>query len=938
MTVQSLTSIHPCQICVPLIGPTSAELSQQWIKAFQQADLIELRVDRFERIDLDQIQCLRQKFPMPLMVTIRKQSHGGHFKGSEQERLKLFQTCLNLDPLPDYIDIEADTDLDIIRRMQKQAPSVKWVISWHDFSHTPNELEACLAKLYQIPASYYKIATKAHSTCDALRLLCLAKQANANASVLCAIGMGEEGQCTRILSPVVGSPFTFAALETGLESAPGQIPLDTLLNTYQFRDLNRQTEILGLIGDPVDKSMSQLTHNAVLRELGLNGVYVKFKVRKEELALFIQHAQSLGIKGLSVTMPHKETILTCLNPSDFVLHLIGACNTLLFDQEKIKGCNTDGEGALQALGVHDWAHKKMVILGAGGTAKAIAYEAKKRGVSLTILNRTSSHAQALAAQLGCRWGNLKDLATQEYDLLVQATSVGMAPDLDAMPVEIAHIQPGKCVLEVISNPSETQLLKWARAKGCEGQGGLELFIHQAVAQFVFWFGEKVNQKIIEKTIRQKLSIAESSKKGITVKKSQLSGSLALPPSKSHSIRAVLLGAMAQGKSIIYHPLQSPDVKQAIKAVRQLGAIVQEKENGLEILGVGGEPQAPDDVIDAGNSGQILRFVGALAALGSHYTIITGDQSIRSNRVVQPLLDGLKGLGVFAESSRQNGFAPIIIKGPLHAGKTVLDGEDSQPVSGILMAAAFTEGVTEIRVRHPGEKPWIALTLSWLDRLGIKYTNDNFQKLSVQGRKHLPGFELTIPGDFSSAAFPIVAALITQSDLIIHHVDMNDVQGDKAIIYLLQEMGANIEIDHDKRCLHVKKGAKLKGKEIDINMMIDAITILAVLGCFAEGETFIKNGAIARYKECDRITCIVSELRKMGADITEHDDGFSVRPAPLKGTSVKSYDDHRMALSLIVAGLAADGVTHIEDIECMAKSYPTFIADMRQLGAFILQSD
>lgn len=423
-------------------------------------------------------------------------------------------------------------------------------------------------------------------------------------------------------------------------------------------------------------------------------------------------------------------------------------------------------------------------------------------------------------------------------------------------------------------------------------------------------------------------------KKVRINKSVLAGNVKLPSSKSHTIRAILLAALATGTSFLHDPLDSPDGECAIQAARQLGAKIITTPTGLAITGVAGYPCIPNNVIDAGNSGQVLRFVGALAALSEGYTVITGDESIRFHRPIQPLIEGLKGLKAWAVSTRDNGYAPLIVKGSLQAGKTIVEGQDSQPVSALLMASAFTEGLTEIQVNHVGERPWLNLTLSWLDRLGVKYAHQNFEYFTIQGQRIRPAFEVVIPGDLSTVAFPLVAALVTQSELSIDHVDMHDVQGDKELIFLLQRMGATIEIDASHLVLRVKTYRKLQGRIIDVNDFIDAVPILAVLGCYAEGETQLINASIARCKESNRLACMAIELQKMGARIEETKDGLRIHQSKLKGACVNSHGDHRLAMSLIVAGLGAEGETEVQNIGCMSKSYPNFLKDLIRLGATI----
>ncbi len=416
---------------------------------------------------------------------------------------------------------------------------------------------------------------------------------------------------------------------------------------------------------------------------------------------------------------------------------------------------------------------------------------------------------------------------------------------------------------------------------------------------------------------------------ISIRASKLRGVFKIPPSKSQTMRALIFASLSQGRSSIHNYLHSPDTNAMIHACRLMGAKIKIMDKILEIEG---NLTSAQDVIDAGNSGLVLRFIGAISALTSNYTIITGDESIRSRRPVKPLLVGLTQLGALAVTSRGNNHAPIIIKGPLKGGTAVIDGEDSQPVSGLLIASAFAPSKTELFVTNPGEKPFVAMTLSWFDRLGIPYENDNYERYVIPGGAELEGFDYRVPADWSSAAYPIAAALITNSELTIEGVDFSDSQGDKELIGLLQEMGANFHIEGQR--LTVLPGSKLKGQKIDIGRFIDAITLLPVIGCFAEGKTEITGGSVARLKECDRIKSIVSELKKMGAKIVETEDGLIVEQSELHGAALQSYADHRMAMSLTVAGLGAAGETIVTGTEMIAKSFPGFFDHLREVGANI----
>ncbi len=420
----------------------------------------------------------------------------------------------------------------------------------------------------------------------------------------------------------------------------------------------------------------------------------------------------------------------------------------------------------------------------------------------------------------------------------------------------------------------------------------------------------------------------------TIRQGKIEGEITIPSSKSHTLRSILFGAMGTGKSIIENYLPSKDAEAMIKAASLLGSVCTVFSSRIEIEGISGVLKYTEDVIDAGNSGIVLRFLTALGALSKNPVVITGDHSIRHQRPMKPLLEGLLQLGVSALSMRGDDFAPIIVQGPLKGGKATIRGEDSQPVSALLIASSFAEGPTKLTVINPGEKPWINLTLHWLDFLKISYEREGFTNYLLKGNSRYQGFTYKVPGDLSSLAFPVAAALVTRSKVLIKNVDLSDPQGDKELIFVLQKMGASIEIDADQKTLLVQGDSPLYGISVDINSFVDAITILAVIACFAEGDTLIYNGHVAREKECNRIHSIATELRKMGAQIEEKEDGLLVKKSSLKGAALNSYNDHRMVMSLSIAAMGASGETTIEGTGCVAKTFPSFVDDFRKMGALI----
>ncbi|MFV0341255.1 MAG: 3-phosphoshikimate 1-carboxyvinyltransferase [Parachlamydiaceae bacterium] len=419
---------------------------------------------------------------------------------------------------------------------------------------------------------------------------------------------------------------------------------------------------------------------------------------------------------------------------------------------------------------------------------------------------------------------------------------------------------------------------------------------------------------------------------LIVEPSHLKGEILIPGSKSQTLRALLFGALAGGETRIDHPLFSNDSEAMVQACRKFGAQVVQGSDFYSVRGVCGDVSGASGTIDAGNSGIVLRFCSAVGALASSPVHITGDHSICNQRPMSPLIDALRQSQVEVECLGKDGYAPLMIKGPLQRSQVCFSGKDSQPVSALLIAGAFSKEGISFSVDNPGEKPWVQLTLNWLDRLGISYQAKDFTHYQVTGGNRISGFHYTVPGDLSTLAFPVVQAILSGTELAIGNVDLEDGQGDKELFSLFTKMGADFKYDKEKKTLHVRKSMQLKGVSVDINGFIDALPILAVAACFAEGETRILNASVAREKECNRIAAVSMELRKMGARIQETVDGLKIQGAQLKGAHLHSHHDHRMAMALTVAAMNAEGVSEIESVECIGKTYPSFAFDWKKAGA------
>jgi len=419
---------------------------------------------------------------------------------------------------------------------------------------------------------------------------------------------------------------------------------------------------------------------------------------------------------------------------------------------------------------------------------------------------------------------------------------------------------------------------------------------------------------------------------LTVNKTEkLEGEIVIPGSKSHTIRAVVFASLAEGASKIKNPLESADTMAAVGACRELGANINtDNKEEWVVEGFAHAPKNPGKVLDCMNSGTSTNLVaGIVAALCDFEVEIDGDDSLRT-RPMQPLLRSFNELGAEAWSMNNNGNPPIKIKGKMLGGKTKISGINSQYVSSLLIACSLLEEDSEIEVHDAKELPYVRMTLKWLDELGIKYkANETLTHFKVQGRQRYKPFEKTVAADWSSAAFPLVGAAMTNSNVLLKGLDINDVQGDKAIIDYLKKMGADVSFE--KEGIRIK-GRQLKGCELDLSDTPDALPALSVLGAFAQGTTTLVNVAQARIKETDRIKVMREELSKLGVDIKEREEGLIIHHSPLKGNKVRGHADHRIVMALSLAGLVADGKTEITTAESVSVTYPTFVESMKKIGA------
>ena len=443
---------------------------------------------------------------------------------------------------------------------------------------------------------------------------------------------------------------------------------------------------------------------------------------------------------------------------------------------------------------------------------------------------------------------------------------------------------------------------------------------------------------------------------VHISTSTVAGTARAPPSKSYTHRAILAAGYSDNATVYDH-LDSADPRATMRAVEGFGGSVDrpETEGRLEITGFDGTPAVPDDVIDCANSGTTMRLVTAAAALADGGTVLTGDDSLRS-RPQGPLLEALDSLGVRAESTRGNGQAPLVIEGPLAGGAVDIPGDvSSQYISALLMAGAVTEEGIELNLTTELKSaPYVDITLEVLDDFGVTaepvgatgeggirsagaegFVVDGGQQYSPEGGTY------HVPGDFSSMSYLLAAGAIaaTDSESVVVEGAQPSAQGDSAIVDILEAMDADIEWDREAGEITVA-GSDLTGTTVDVGDTPDLLPTIAVLGAVAEGDTVIDNCEHVRYKETDRVSAMATELEKMGVSVTEEHDVLTIHgsDSTLSGVAVDGYHDHRVIMSLSVAGLVAEGTTTVRGADHVDISFPDFFAVLEDLGGAVDRSE
>jgi len=475
------------KLCLAITGTDAADMMAKAEAQVRDNSLLELRLDYLSRpgLALPKIRRFTEYHPhIAVVATCRRASSGGRFRGSIASQLDILSKAAAAGC--QLVDLELQSATRCKRgQLERLRSRAAVILSYHDFRAT-KRLEETLAKMSAYPADFYKVVSTATTLYDNVVMMKFLEKQSDHHSLI-GMCMGEQGIISRILGVRAGSVFTFAAVRPDEKTAPGQITSQDLRNTYRIEQLDAATRVYGVVGDPVAYSLSPVIMNAAFRRENVNAVYLALhaKTLKDLLAC----VRDIPIYGLSVTMPYKESILSHLDNTDSHTAKIGACNTVVRAQDgKLYGFNTDTAGVVRPLEQRLSLEKaKILVLGAGGAARAAVFGLKERGAEVYILNRSAAPAQKLARQARARTLKRADLKKHSFDVIVNATPVGMG-NLRDSPLNQEEIK-ARWVFDMVYEPEETRLLKLAKLAGAQVIPGIEMFVHQAARQFEIWTGK-----------------------------------------------------------------------------------------------------------------------------------------------------------------------------------------------------------------------------------------------------------------------------------------------------------------------------------------------------------------------------------------------------------------------------------------------------------------
>ena len=499
------------RVCVAIAGTDASEMLEKAEVLARDNPFIELRLDYLPKpgLALGRIREFTESHPhVAVIATCRRAASGGKFRGPIPSQLEVLGKAA--DAGCQLVDVELQTAIRLKpAQIDKLRAKAALVLSFHDFRAT-QKLDETLKKMTGYPADFYKIVSTATSLSDNVTMMKFLER-HQDAHSLVGLCMGEQGIISRVLGARAGSAFTFGALTADEKTAPGQVTARELRSTYRIDQVDAATKVFGVAGDPIEHSLSPAIMNAALRRENVNGVFLALHARS--LKDLLACVKEIPIQGLAITMPHKQAILSHLDNTDPFTAKIGACNTIVRSADgKLYGFNTDTSGVVRPLEQRmTLQDAKILVLGAGGAARAAVFGLRERGAQVSILNRSVAAAQKLGRQARARTIKRPELKKLEFDVIINATPVGMGNTKES-PLNAEEIK-AKYVFDMVYDPSETRLLKLAKERGCEVIAGSEMFVHQAARQFEIWTGKPAPREDMLRIVNQALTERAAARNG-----------------------------------------------------------------------------------------------------------------------------------------------------------------------------------------------------------------------------------------------------------------------------------------------------------------------------------------------------------------------------------------------------------------------------------------
>jgi 3-dehydroquinate dehydratase / shikimate dehydrogenase len=477
------------RVCVAVIGSDATEMVEKAETLVRDNPFMEFRLDYLPKpaLALPRIKRFLETHPGAIVIaTCRRAANGGKFRGSIVSQLDILGKAAATGC--QMVDVEIQTANKCKPALiQKLRTRAALVLSYHDFRATKN-LDDALEKMLAYPADYYKIVSTATTLSDNVAIIkFLAREGDRHSLV--GMCMGEQGIISRVLGVRAGSVFTFASASAGQETAPGQVTAQELRSVYRIEQVDVATRVYGVVGDPIAHSLSPAIMNAAFRRENVNAVYVTLHAKT--LKDLLTCVKEIPIHGISVTMPYKEAILQHLDNSDSHTTKVGACNTVVRAQDgKLYGFNTDTAGVIRPIEkrLSTIEGARVLVIGAGGAARAAVFALKERGAEVYILNRSLAHAKKLAHQSRARIMKRPDLKKMAFDVIINATPLGMGANSRETPLQDKEINT-RYVFDMVYDPPETRFMKLAKERGAQIIPGIEMFVHQAARQFEIWTGK-----------------------------------------------------------------------------------------------------------------------------------------------------------------------------------------------------------------------------------------------------------------------------------------------------------------------------------------------------------------------------------------------------------------------------------------------------------------